>query len=406
MNPDQDALSFFKYTDYRIEKNGCRGSHHIYVKGTFKSDLLKWNISSDKAFAKGENTLFKEASKQVKWIQKGSLIILSPHTSRSNAQSKKTGYSWPPAGTTDPMTCHKIYIASLKALQAADRAATDRSSNAQDEKSNSRRLENAKIGKQNEQNNAQDEKSNSHRPRSIERSNRRAMILQMLLSHSDYLLEHSLRCEALVKLMVRRFKSRFPNYLHQTSLAEAALAHDLGRVAIPNSLAAKDGKMTPWELYWMNRHPMIGLGPVAGSLGNPPHLTLWPIICHHLTAAHVFEIGKQLHASYRREVSYQRELNEFYAATTIIKLADAIDSRTSMRPYNQDKKRSLDTTLTELRDQLDIVKWNDRFAFPLPETYRPDFRRNLQKWLMHNKGEIEKVIRLQPLPKAYTIEWV
>ncbi|MDH3724375.1 MAG: diguanylate cyclase [Thermoleophilia bacterium] len=61
-------------------------------------------------------------------------------------------------------------------------------------------------------------------------------------------------------------------------LAEAALIHDLGKVAVPESLILKPGRLTPYEEDRMRQHPAIGARLAADALDEEQ--LLW-MLHHH-----------------------------------------------------------------------------------------------------------------------------
>jgi len=381
----KEALKFFQYDDYKKVKLDSPDSYHIYVDGKFKADLREPQSSAAKrvevAWWNKEKKLYNEAKMQIDWLLQGHLVQLFPHPAHSRTRTISPEWNFPPAGTAIPLTCHKIFASSLKALQADNLAAADRY-----------------LG-------SREDQCKEKHPRSHESNSHRAAILQLLLGHSDYLLEHSLRCEALVKLMLRRFfKHCFSNLVKEKSLIVAALAHDLGRLAVYDTLSGKAGELTPRELYWMNRHPLVGLAPVAGMLDILPHVSLYPIICHHLTAEHVYKIGQYI---FERMEGDHTVKNEFLAATAFLKLADAIDSRFALRPhtYHEPRRVTFGRIIKELIEDLSIKDPTERHAFPLPETERERFRKDLQKWLKDKRGKIQQIVTSLPLPRHPRARW-
>jgi cyclic di-GMP phosphodiesterase len=110
-----------------------------------------------------------------------------------------------------------------------------------------------------------------------------------------------------------------PRLLDDPSLEYGFLLHDIGKIAIPDSVLDKPGPLDADELRLMRRHPLIG----AELLANVPLLDgegLHVVRCHHERwDGHGYPYGL---AS-----------EEIPLGARIFAVADALDAMTSDRPY-------------------------------------------------------------------------
>lgn len=144
-----------------------------------------------------------------------------------------------------------------------------------------------------------------------------------------------------------------------SELEQAALLHDLGKLALPGSLLRKQDKLTDEEWGFIREHPSVGADmvkriPPLRKLGNA-------VLCHH----------ERLDGS-----GYPGRLTgeDLPIAARILAIADSYDAMTSDRPYRPGL--STDAAIAELErcapGQLDgaLVA---KFIFRIPETIgRPD----------------------------------
>jgi response regulator RpfG family c-di-GMP phosphodiesterase len=112
-----------------------------------------------------------------------------------------------------------------------------------------------------------------------------------------------------------------PRLLDDASLEYGFLLHDIGKIAIPDSILDKPGPLNPDELRLMRRHPLIG----AELLANVPLLDgegLHVVRCHHERwDGHGYPYGLSG--------------EEIPLGARIFAVADALDAMTSDRPYRQ-----------------------------------------------------------------------
>jgi len=106
------------------------------------------------------------------------------------------------------------------------------------------------------------------------------------------------------------------------NVRKGALLHDIGKIAIPDSILKKPGQLTPEEWEKIKLHPTLGFGLIKEmkllkEVGN--------IILYH-------------HEKYDGS-GYPRGLrkDEIPLEARIFALADALDAITSHRPYRQEK---------------------------------------------------------------------
>lgn len=129
--------------------------------------------------------------------------------------------------------------------------------------------------------------------------------------------EHALRVQEMALHLGQ--KLNLPdNQLDDLSLL--AVLHDIGKVAIPNSILAKPGKLTPEEWETIQRHPEIGYRIAQSS----PELTH---IAEAILAHHEWWDGS----------GYPRGLKgeEIPLNSRIIAIADAYDVMTRGRPHKK-----------------------------------------------------------------------
>ncbi|MBU4175707.1 MAG: HD domain-containing protein [Actinobacteria bacterium] len=124
------------------------------------------------------------------------------------------------------------------------------------------------------------------------------------------------------------FQERDLHYLRQ-----AALLHDIGKLALDPAIFAKDGPLTPEEYEEMKKHPLIG-GRIVSR--EPSFAVVAPAITHHheMTdgsgyvdglAAEAIPIGARILAvadsfdAMQRPAAYRESLSPYDAASEIIK---------------------------------------------------------------------------------------
>jgi putative nucleotidyltransferase with HDIG domain len=106
------------------------------------------------------------------------------------------------------------------------------------------------------------------------------------------------------------------------NIRKGALLHDVGKIAIPDSILKKPGRLSDQEWVKIRRHPALGYGLVkeiklVKEAGNI-------ILCHH----EKFD-GTGYPEGLRRE--------EIPLEARIFALADALDAITSHRPYRRER---------------------------------------------------------------------
>jgi diguanylate cyclase (GGDEF)-like protein len=96
----------------------------------------------------------------------------------------------------------------------------------------------------------------------------------------------------------------------------AGILHDVGRVALPDSLVAKQGPLTDDEWAWVRAHPAIGARMVETT--EYDDIRSWILFHHERPDGHGYPEGR------REDVPIE---------AAIIAVADAYEAMTSDRPY-------------------------------------------------------------------------
>jgi diguanylate cyclase (GGDEF)-like protein len=97
----------------------------------------------------------------------------------------------------------------------------------------------------------------------------------------------------------------------------AGILHDIGRVALPDSVAAKPGPLTDDEWAWVRAHPAIGARMVETT--EYEDIRSWILFHHERPDGHGYPEG--------------RRAEEVPLESAIIAVADAYEAMTSERPY-------------------------------------------------------------------------
>lgn len=141
-------------------------------------------------------------------------------------------------------------------------------------------------------------------------------LLEALRSHDHYTAGHSRRVASYGALLARLVGLA----ADETQLVhDAALAHDLGKLAIPYEILTKRNPLTDQEFHAIQGHPVEG----ASMLSRLPEAAaLMPIVLHH----HEHWNGR----------GYPTGLAgvDIPLESRIILVADAFDAMTTARPYD------------------------------------------------------------------------
>ena len=121
----------------------------------------------------------------------------------------------------------------------------------------------------------------------------------------------------------------FGEYLGLTSeeleiLRAGSLLHDIGKVAVPDSILMKPGKLSAEELVIMRRHPIVG-EEICAPLKSFRHLL--PLIRHHHERADGSGYPDGLMG------------DSIPLSAQILQLADIYDALTTDRPYRRELSR-------------------------------------------------------------------
>lgn len=140
-------------------------------------------------------------------------------------------------------------------------------------------------------------------------------ISQVLKEKDVYTYEHSIRVTDISVQIAHEFGF---SSLEQKVIFEAALLHDVGKLAIPKSILMKPEKLTKDEWEVIYQHPVVS----EAIVGQLPFLSnILPVIRHH----HERYDGKGYpDGLVGRKIPF---------AARIIALADAFDAMTTKRPY-------------------------------------------------------------------------
>lgn len=125
-------------------------------------------------------------------------------------------------------------------------------------------------------------------------------------------------CERLAEMSVMLGKKLALPEEQITALRRAGIVHDIGKVAVPDTILLKPGPLTPGEIAVMRKHPVVG-ERICAPLKSLRFVL--PIIRHH----HEKRDG----SGYPDGLSGE----EIPLAARILQLADVYDALTTDRPY-------------------------------------------------------------------------
>jgi diguanylate cyclase (GGDEF)-like protein/PAS domain S-box-containing protein len=152
---------------------------------------------------------------------------------------------------------------------------------------------------------------------------------QALFEKSNETMDHALRVQDNAMQLGKSVKLH-PQQLDDLSLL--ASLHDIGKVAIPESILVKEGKLTEKEWASIKRHPEIGFN-IASSSPQIIHIAKYILACHEKWDGSGYPQGLKG--------------DKIPIISRIIFIADAYDVMTHNRTYK--KAMSKDETLKELR---------------------------------------------------------
>src|SRR5262249_4484170 len=145
----------------------------------------------------------------------------------------------------------------------------------------------------------------------------------------SYTAEHSKRVAANVAVIATALGASRDDV---ATMRLAARVHDLGKIALPDSVLSKPGRLTPGELTLMKTHPQLG----HDILMRFPQYRKG----REIVLAHHERIDG---AGYPRGLSGDR----IPLGARVLAVADALDAMTSSRPYRPAMR--LHQAMTELR---------------------------------------------------------
>jgi putative two-component system response regulator len=130
-----------------------------------------------------------------------------------------------------------------------------------------------------------------------------------------------------------------------TALERAGIVHDIGKVAVPDAILLKPGKLTDEEWKIMREHPVIG-ERICAPLKS--FRLVLPIIRHH----HEKADGSGYPDGLRGD--------EIPMTARVLQIVDVFDALTTARPY----KRALSVEETLEIMALEVAKgWWDQHVF-------------------------------------------
>jgi putative two-component system response regulator len=148
------------------------------------------------------------------------------------------------------------------------------------------------------------------------------------------------------------------------ALRRAGIVHDVGKVAVPDSILLKPGPLSPEEIEVMRRHPVIG-EQICEPLKT--FRLVLPIIRHH----HERHDG----SGYPDHLRGQ----EIPLTARILQLADVYDALTTDRPYR--KADSSDVALAIMNEEAARGWWDrellEAFRTMIRDAYPADANRHL-----------------------------
>jgi putative two-component system response regulator len=124
-------------------------------------------------------------------------------------------------------------------------------------------------------------------------------------------------------------------YTQVALFEEAAALHDVGKIAIPDAILLKPGKLTPDEFEIIKTHTVIGEQILAGSSSRSLQLAAQIALTHH----------ERWDGSGYAGLKAQ----EIPLSGRIVAVADVFDALTHERPYK--KAWSLEAATAEIKDQ-------------------------------------------------------
>ena len=145
--------------------------------------------------------------------------------------------------------------------------------------------------------------------------------------------EHTRRVARTACLLARALRVPEPDV---ERLSLAAPLHDVGKIAVPDSVLLKPGKLTRAEYQEVQRHVLVGEEILGGS-GSPVLQTAAEIALHH----HERWDGRGYPAGLRG--------NEVPLPARLVAVADVFDALTHRRPYKE--AWPIDKAVGEVLDQ-------------------------------------------------------
>ncbi|MDD8019925.1 MAG: HD domain-containing protein [Acidobacteriota bacterium] len=139
------------------------------------------------------------------------------------------------------------------------------------------------------------------------------------------------------------------------NIRKGSLLHDIGKIAIPDSILKKPGQLTPDEWEKIKMHPSLGFGLIK-------EMKMLPEVGHIILYHHEKYDGSGYPQRLKKE--------EIPLESRIFALADALDAITSHRPYRVEKDfraareeiiknagSHFDPRVVEVFCSLEIEKW-------------------------------------------------
>ena len=142
--------------------------------------------------------------------------------------------------------------------------------------------------------------------------------------------QHILRIRRFTRLLLEEVARLCPEYSLTEStvslISSAAALHDIGKIAIPDAILTKPGKLSPEEIQIMRTHARTGCRILEGlgNFGNPEYLRYAHNICHY-------------HHERWDGCGYPEGLagDAIPICAQVVGLADVYDALTSKRVYKE-----------------------------------------------------------------------